>query len=125
MATREKVVIVFSLAAFFLGVFYIFGGTISAFWFSNEANSELAAFFETVKIGAPFKDVEDAFKKGSYKHLAWRNENEVTVITTPLKWGAGNWIAIFQIKDEKVIQKKIRTEDSPKFLPEGAPKDEP
>ena len=125
MTTKEKAVIAFSLVAFLVGFFYFFEKFFLGSWVSKEDNFELVSFFNDIKIGQSQKSVEDAFQKGNFKFLKLSSGKEGLSVNTPLKWGAGNWISIIQLKDEKVIWKRIRTEDEPKNAPEGAPKDEP
>lgn len=123
MTTKEKAVIVFSLVVFLVGFFYFFEKYFWGSWVSKEANFELVSFFNDIKIGQSQKSVEDAFQKGNFKFLKLITGKEGLSVNTPLKWGAGNWISIIQLKDEKVIWKRIRTEDEPKNAPGDAPKD--
>ena len=125
MTTKEKCAIVFSLIFCSACFFDSCGGMFRASWFSKEANAELVNFYKEIKVGQSQKSVEDVFQNGNFRFLKLSSDKEGVLVSTPLKWGAGNWISIVQVKDNKVIWKRIRTQDEPKNTPEGGPKDEP
>jgi hypothetical protein len=95
---------------------------------SNEqAQKELLAFLGGLQAGMSPSLVEELFKRGQYQKLSLsgssKDEQPGFVVSTPLMWGAGNWIAYIDFERDVISTVKVRTVDSAEEHPDAAPPD--
>jgi hypothetical protein len=120
----EKTLLCIVIVVFLVLFAQLFYSEVQPFLVANEANKELVDFYSFVKIGQAKEVVSKAFHEKQYKHLKISWSSWIATIRTPSQFGAQNWLAMIGFKDEIVSWKRVRTDDNPKVVPSGAPKDE-
>ncbi len=94
------------------------------------AQAELVSIVSSLELGSGEEEVRKVIDKGQSKLLrlfvsepSSAEEDGVWRISTPLNFGAGNWIAILLFRDHRLCACIIRLYDNDNFKPRDAPPD--
>ena len=94
---------------------------------NEQAQKELLTFLGGLESGMSQSSVEALFNRGQDPQLTLRGSPKdrppQLVISTPLIWGAGNWIAYVDFGRDVISAVRVRTEDSLYDHPDAAPAD--
>lgn len=107
---------------------------------NEEAQKELLTFLGGLESGMSPSSVEELFNRGQYRKLELSKSQEDSTncmcpsrdvagnkphlaISTPIIWGAGNWIAYIEFERDVISAVRVRTADSVDDHPDAAPPD--
>jgi hypothetical protein len=94
---------------------------------NEQAQKELLTFLGGLESGMSPSSVEALFNRGHYRQLTlrrWQKDRPPQlVISTPIIWGAGNWIAYVDFERDVIFAVRVRTADSINDHPDAAPAD--
>ena len=86
--------------------------------------AEIRSLHERLQPGMLRGHVQAAVKSGIYPNLRFNSGGAQTLsVSTPLEFGAQNWVLLIEFKGEHVSAVRVRTEDSVDHHPPEAPPD--
>jgi hypothetical protein len=96
---------------------------------ANRDKEYLAALSESIVLGSDREAVLRQCNEASRKH-GWAFTAEIASVNVPtscvetgLRLGATNWVLYVSFIDDRTAAIMVRTSDTPRFIPEGAPPD--
>jgi len=97
---------------------------IGSFLHRERNRGEIVALYEAVQPGMAGSKVEEASRSGQYPHLTFQGGNGKSwFVSTPLEFGAKNWVLMVDVADGHVSAVRVRTEDGVHDHPAQAPTD--
>ena len=86
--------------------------------------TELRAVFHQIQPGMPRAQVQAVIDAGGHPNLQFAQDDDHRwLLSTPLEFGAQNWVLLVEFKGQQVSAVRVRTEDSFDHHPAGAPAD--
>ena len=99
---------------------------VRPFAIAGKARREIIALRDQIRIGQSDSDVRTLFDAADYQYLKLKEHSgNWWSVSTPLQFGAGNWVLYIEFSGPNVSRLKIRTEDSQFEKPPNAPPDKP
>jgi hypothetical protein len=96
---------------------------IAAHLWREDARQELVEVFRTIPDGATRADVARFLPSGDDTFLSVTKLEREWLVSTPLMFGAQNWIMWVEFDSDAVVALRIRTHDSRDEHPPNAPSD--
>lgn len=93
---------------------------------SAAARRELFSLLEGVEPGQPVASILDrcASRRRTYVEC-YRGLPKYVSLSTPIEFGATNWVAYVDVAADVIVAIRVRTEGSIHERPDGSPQDEP
>ena len=90
----------------------------------NKYRSEIRGLYERLQPGMARAQVQAAVKSGNDPNLRFNSDDAQTwLVSTPLEFGAQNWVLLIEFEGEHVSALRVRTADSSQNHPPEAPPD--
>jgi hypothetical protein len=97
---------------------------IGSFLHRERNRGEVLALYQAVQPGMAGSVVEEERSSGRYPHLTFHGGKSTGwFVSTPLEFGAKNWVLLVDVVDGRVTTVRIRTEDGVHDHPAQAPTD--
>jgi hypothetical protein len=114
-----------AVAAIFIGVFvWILWPFIAAAWNTSAARRDLVAFTAELRLGMSQADVRARFSSAPREFLSLNEiDTTLTLVNTPRRIGADDWIAWLDFTDGRLSSVRIRIADSRAIKPGDSPPD--
>jgi hypothetical protein len=97
---------------------------------AEEQRNALSIFSQSINLGMPRAEADRRCKQALATHAELRYDPNVedfgasvALVSTPLTFGAKNWVAYFVFEEDVVAAVLVRTEDTRYDRPEGSPED--
>jgi len=88
------------------------------------SRNAIISLMNKLQVGDTAEDVESAVRLHRAARLQLvKNSRDAWTVTTPLEFGATNWLLYIDFRNQRVVRLRIRTEDSIDFKPPEAPAD--
>ena len=112
------------LAVAAVTTFVVWDTFVEPLWHRDRNRGEIRALYEALTPGMTRDDVSRSLDGSRYPHLTVRRRgDERWFAETPSEFGAGNWILVIEFADERVRAIRVRTADTIRDRPVGAPPD--
>jgi hypothetical protein len=96
----------------------------AAAWNAPAAERELVGFTSKLRLGMSQADVRSRFASAQRELLTLREvDPKLTLINTPPRFGAGDWLAWLDFTDGRLVSVRVRIADSRDSKPDGSPPD--
>jgi hypothetical protein len=90
----------------------------------NKYRAEIRGLYERLQPGMARAQVQTAVKSANYPNLEFTSDDTQTwLVSTPLEFGAQNWVLLIEFAGEHVSALRVRTPDSYRNHPPEAPPD--
>jgi hypothetical protein len=97
---------------------------IGSFLHRERNRGEVLALYQAIQPGMAGSVVEEEKRSGRYPHLTFHGgKGSGWYVSTPLEFGAKNWVLVVDAVDGRVTAVRIRTEDGLHDHPAQAPSD--
>jgi hypothetical protein len=103
-------------------VSYVF--VLAPFKVNKNARYEILTIYHTVLLGMSKDEVLQKYKTGGFLDVKL-DEHKINqwILSTPVEFGAQNWILYINFEKERVIRLEIRSHDNSSRKPKDAPDD--
>jgi hypothetical protein len=89
----------------------------------GENRGKIVALMSEVSKHPTNQEVRRLLSESRFQGLTLSQEPNELVVETPIEFGAKNWVLYMEVNDSRVISLRVRTADSVKEHPVGAPPD--
>src|SRR6266481_5484835 len=89
----------------------------------GENRAKIVALMSEVSKHPTNQEVRRLLSESRFQGLTLSQESNELVVETPIEFGAKNWVLYMEVNDSRVIALRVRTADSVKEHPVGAPPD--
>jgi hypothetical protein len=89
----------------------------------GEDRAKIVALMSEVSKHPTNQEVRRLLSESRFQGLTFSQESNELVVETPIEFGAKNWVLYKEVNDSRVISLRVRTADSVKEHPVGAPPD--
>ena len=89
----------------------------------GEDRAKIVALMSEVSKHPTNQEVRRLLSESRFQGLTLSQESNELVVETPIEFGAKNWVLHMEVNDSRVISLRVRTADSVKEHPVGAPPD--
>lgn len=103
-----------------VALFYLFA---YGFVVAKAANAQLIAIYEVAESGDSLNEVKSKIANMPQTWLSRYDDPDDISFSTPLQFGATNWILHIHAEDDIITCVKIHSEDSINYHPQEAPPD--
>jgi len=87
-------------------------------------HQNIANMMQIIKLGYSKEKTEEILLKAKSPNFKLEKINQGEwILSTPLEFGATNWLLVIDFKNDKVASLKVRTSDSMNIKPDSAPND--
>ena len=105
----------------FMALSFIFRETLSK---SQTSHRNLVSCFKQIGLGATEAQVAAILETNAFTSLTLVNvSNTYLLVSTPLEWGAANWVIKANLESGRIESTGIRLMDDMELRPVGAPSD--
>jgi hypothetical protein len=112
-----------------IGVVLTFLG-VYAFQVAAKQRDAMASFSSTIELGMSRDEVDGKCRRACRDNSGWRYSPNVegfgvsvALVESPLTFGAKNWVVFFVFENDVVAAVLVRTSDTRRLKPHGAPQD--
>ncbi len=89
----------------------------------GENRAKIVALMSEVSKHPTNQEVRRLLSESRFQGLTLSQESNELVVETPIEFGAKNWVLYMEVSDSRVVALRVRTADSVKEHPVGAPPD--
>ena len=89
----------------------------------DEYRAKIVAFMSEVSKHPNNEEVRRLLSESRFQGLTLSEASNEWVVETPVEFGAKNWVLYMEVTDSRVVALRVRTADSVKERPVGAPPD--
>ena len=89
----------------------------------GENRAKIVALMSEVSKHPTNQEVRRLLSESRFQGLTLSQESNELVVETPIEFGAKNWALYMEVSDSRVVALRVRTADSVKEHPVGAPPD--
>src|SRR5262245_30042864 len=108
----SKAEIGFAVVAAATSLALVWDPFVGSFLYRERNRGEVLALYQAMQLGMAGSAVEDERQSGRYPHLRFvPGDDGSWYVSTPLEFGAKNWVLLVDVVDGHVSAVRIRTED--------------
>ena len=89
----------------------------------GENLAKIVALMSEVSKHPTNQEVRRLLSESRFQGLTLSQESNELVVETPIEFGTKNWVLYMEVSDSRVVALRVRTADSVKEHPVGAPPD--